>query len=903
MKRVKKFLFWILILLTTIVVGSFTASYLLRDKIVNYVTTEINKQLLVEINVSKIDFTFWKEFPSAALEFSNVLAHDPSSQNPLNDTLFQFEKVYLAFNIDDIYNEIYTLRSITLKNGSSSLYTDKKNRSNYIFWKTTSDTTSSSKFSVALDKVTLENIRLNWFHENRKENIKLNVKKVIAKGNFTDKEHSTALYGSVKVKKLQFDNNQFLPNEDLKLDIGFEVNDKNFQISRGYLTLREHYKFDVKGKFKEDEYSLSINGNNLDVNAIRELIPKKHLTSIQDYKGKGKLNLNLAIEKPKKSQRQKITADFVVKGGTLVHQKTNYKIENLNFSGHYSNGNKMSPWTSEINIKDFSAQFKSGKIEGNFYAFNFKRPKIKLNLDANYDLNDFLTFFPSDTIESAKGKVAIQATFEGRLQQADTILPKDIINSKVSGNLKLNDVSFALKRDDLTYNDFNTDLTLINNSVKINSFEGKVSDSDIRLKGTLSNFLPWMFFDNETLKINANLQSKHINLNQVLSGENSSKKEDDSYQLHLPQRVITSINFNIENLILEKLDANQLRGKISSDKNTLKLNDIYLESLDGIVKGKLHLTERPQGNFILKSKGTLRNIDIHQLFVVFEDFGQSSIQSRHLKGKLNSNYTLTARLKSNLHVDTKSINIRSDLKVEDGELINYEPLTEVTKDFNENKILRLFIKLDDFNQRLKHIKFKTLQNKFSIKDETLFIPYMKIESSALDINLAGTHTFDNHIDYLLDFNLKQVLTRKEKIKDTEYGYIKDDGTGNKMVFLKITGSVDTPKISFNRKASKSYSKELINKEIQTTKKILKEEFNLNGHKNKRNEEPTQEADFELDLEDFHKEDKKETSKTISTKNDTTDSSKGLKKILKKVRNSKKEEKSKFEEWEFEDDDY
>lgn len=905
MKWAKKLFTWLFLILLIVVASGSAISYMMRDKIVDYLKSEINKQLIAEINVESIDFTVWKQFPMAALEFTQVTAHDSKSKATVDDTLFHFEKVYLAFNIEDIYNEKYTIRSIALKNGAASLHTDKNDKSNYIFWKETPDDTTQTQFAVALEKVTLENVEVNWFHQKRKENISLKIPKITAKGKFSDKEHSTALYGEAYINKLQLDNSNYLEGEKVKLDIGFEVGEyNNFQISRGLLSLRKKYDFDIKGKVNGNVYQFDIAGKNLDLNAIRELVPAKHLESTKDYDGQGKVDFHCLIERPKNKTRQKITAEFEVKDSKIKHKPSGYTIEQLSLKGAYTNGNKMSPWTSELTINDLNAVLKSGNIKGNLKMRNFKRPNVQLHLDAAYAVEDFLQFFPSDTIESATGNVQFDVDFSGIIQNPDTIKPQDLIKAKVSGHLNLTDFAFKLKKDQLEYNNFNTKLELKNNSVTVHELNGNIANTDIALKGKFTNFLPWLFYKTETLSVQANLKSNHVNLDQLLSGEEKSASSEE-YQLHLPRNIKSDIQFNIGKLNLEKLLAENIKGRLRSNFNTLRFSDISLDALQGNVKGDLKLVERRDGDFNIASNGQLSNIDINQLFIVFDNFGQNSIKAEHLKGTANSKYAFKALLKNDLHVDMNTLDITADLTINKGELIGYKPLMSITKDFNENKILRLFIKLDDFNERLKHIHFSKLQNTFRIKDQTLSIPAMKIASSALDINVAGTHTFDNKIDYLLDFNLKQILTRKEKIKDTEYGYIKDDGTGNKMIFLKVTGTVDNPDISLNRKASSAHSKAIIQKEIFNAKKILKEEFNLSNDKNKRNDEPIQEADFELDLGEFEEEEEKQGDKKTkpnTTQQDTTNQ-KGLKKLLKKMTKEQKEEKSKFEEWEFEDDDF
>ena len=57
------------------------------------------------------------------------------------------------------------------------------------------------------------------------------------------------------------------------------------------------------------------------------------------------------------------------------------------------------------------------------------------------------------------------------------------------------------------------------------------------------------------------------------------------------------------------------------------------------------------------------------------------------------------------------------------------------------------------------------------------IPQMDIRSSAIDLNASGTHSFNNEIDYAMDFSLSE-LCRAERISTEPYNeYVQRDPKG------------------------------------------------------------------------------------------------------------------------------
>ena len=123
-------------------------------------------------------------------------------------------------------------------------------------------------------------------------------------------------------------------------------------------------------------------------------------------------------------------------------------------------------------------------------------------------------------------------------------------------------------------------------------------------------------------------------------------------------------------------------------------------------------------------------------------------------------------------------------------------------------------------KRLNEISFSTLKNEITIKNEQVIVPRMNIASSALNMNVSGTHDFSNEVDYRFDFKFRDLLTND---RDSEFGEIIDDGTGFRM-FLKMTGNIYDPDLEWDREQQKQSAKEYRQEEKKQIKEMLKSEF-------------------------------------------------------------------------------
>jgi len=207
------------------------------------------------------------------------------------------------------------------------------------------------------------------------------------------------------------------------------------------------------------------------------------------------------------------------------------------------------------------------------------------------------------------------------------------------------------------------------------------------------------------------------------------------------------------------------------------------------------------------------NINIRELFYQFENFGQNYFVAENIKGHVSSNVQFASVWDKQLNLNKEKLYVLADLTINKGELINYKPLLSLSK----------FIDVDD----LEHIKFSTLQTQIEIKNQIIYIPKTEIKSSALDVTISGTHSFDNVIDYRFKLLMNDVLWKKAKSKkkeNSEFGYEEDDGLGKAVLFLRMTGTVKNPKISYDTKSLKEKWNDDIKEEKRTLKQILKDEF-------------------------------------------------------------------------------
>ena len=134
------------------------------------------------------------------------------------------------------------------------------------------------------------------------------------------------------------------------------------------------------------------------------------------------------------------------------------------------------------------------------------------------------------------------------------------------------------------------------------------------------------------------------------------------------------------------------------------------------------------------------------MFTQLNNFGQTAIIDKNLQGKATAQIDFSATWNDHLVCDLSSILVGADITVNKGELIDFASLESLSK----------YIELKE----LKRIKFSTLKTHVDIKNQLISFSKTEVSNSALNLDVWGTHSFNNEIDYHIKLLLSEYLAKR-----------------------------------------------------------------------------------------------------------------------------------------------
>jgi hypothetical protein len=841
-KKIFKFFFWTITSIVLIIGICAALVFFYEDEVKAIAIKELNKHLKTEVRIGpkNVDLTFISSFPKCAIEFKKLTAMEAWTKKQ-RDTLLYAESLSLKFNLKDIFNKKYIISHINLSGAKCFLKVDKNGKANYRVWETENTGAKSSNDSLQfkLEDISIKNLSIIYKDKQQKSKADFTINTLSFKGNFTEDTYELISKGNAYVNSFSVGKTNYITNKKLNLDVEFAVNKNNYLVKKSEFALNEMY-FTLNGdlNYKDSLQSLKLDykGKNMDIESVLSLLPEKYKSRVKDYKSTGEFfasgNLTYQL-----NQSFTINSQFGINNAAIEYIPKSTRLTNVVVNGEL----KVNAKESYLNLTKISATLKEDNFSGNFVMRDFNNPYIDVAASGNFNLENVYSFWPIDTLIKLKGSLKIDSEIEGLLSD----LKEQAFSAKVKINLNatVKNLEAQFKGDENTFAVENCSVTAKNREVEVHDLKLKRGNSDIALNGKLPGIYNYLLDRTAPLIITGNLYSNYIKLEDFMVKYKSS--EDKTAPI-IPKNIQFKLNAAILKFSYDKFEAQSLTGEIEIKNQKAIVSDMRLMTMQGEAEIDAYADNSGKKlEVVMQSK--LKNINVRDMFSEFHNFGQATLTDKNINGFITASIDFSGNWDNQLNANLNSIGATTDFTIERGELIDFKPLESLSK----------FVDLKE----LQRIKFSSLSSHLEIKNSTIYIPLTTIKNSALNIDFNGTHTFNNEIDYHIRLLISELMAKKRKNNDDEFGPVENDPDNRRNAFILMTGTIDNPLTKYDRKGLKQKIKEDLKREKQSIKELLRTEFGL-FKKDTLSKKPGNKADQKFELE---KPDNKTPKKTLEVK--------------------------------------
>ncbi len=791
-----------------IVIGS-SLIYYYQDELIQRFVTEANKYLNTPVTVGEISVSPIENFPDISFSFKNIKI--AGSQKKDNQPLMVADKLTFTLNPFNFLDKNYTIEEIHIVNALWHMKIDPDGNINYDIIKKL-EGSSEGKLAFKLSRITLEKVHFIYVNEKTPIQIDIQSSYTDAKLGSINNIYDIEAKGKYDVALISINGQSYVKNKLVETNALLNYNDNNkflriapsklFLSSSEFLTYGEYHFKDAQ------DIEIYLEGKQTNISSISALLPEKASTIINNYESKGEVYFDLAL---KGELGQKIGPSLDIRFGLvdadLIHPTSGMTIKKANVEGYYQSNDLNDNEKSLLELKNIKGELEGEEFTSDLTINNFKDPILKFAFLGKIDMQSLLKFYRPKGLTEATGTLDIDVSFDGKINNLKSkSLAGDI---KTSGQMNLEAVNLSFETVKLPLENLNGLLLFNNNDVALNDVEGLFGNSDFKLNGYFKNILAFLLLENEPIGIEANLESKYIDMDELLT--TTQNDGSSGYKFDLSPRLRLKFNCKVNRLAFRRFHPKQLTGNLLIKDQVANTDKIAFKGLGGHVELSGIADAQNNNKIKVNTKFKITNVNIDSAFYIFENFNQGFIEDKHLKGKVMADVTASMIFNKELTLDQQSLESTITTTISGGELNNFEPLKKLSKFVDEDA--------------LDHLKFSDLATDIFIKDKTIYLPQMEVKSNITWLKISGTHTFDQHIDYKIVTPLR---SQKKIDKDEAFGAIEEVG-GQSLLYLKITGTASDYKVSYDKTEVKKKIVADLKKEVDE----LKAAFKNKGEKEKK----------------------------------------------------------------------
>lgn len=773
--------------------------YVKRDALKQRAVAELNKTLAVPLVIGSVDISL-KKFPKAAVVFNTVYCQGANSSE--GDTLLYAKRAYLEFDIWKILQSPLTIDAISVEDGLLSIKRFETGKHNYLIWKDTDTAKESSLFS--LEGVYLSDMRVNYFQEDIDLEVVSFQKMAGLKGNFVADGFNFFIKHSGFINSLEYAGAVYLKNETLSNELKLVSNTDNVFIENGkaateFLQAKYQLEYNENSTFFE-----ATSSNDIKLSAIIAKAKQQGWVN----KNFGDLTGNASAKFAYKSKDKSVQYSVIGKLNEGGYKGAKIGVQKI--SGPYEYA--VLDGIAGINAPNFTVKYPSGEVTGSLRIQNLDRPKVTASLDAELEIEDWKKLLMLDTLQNVSGKLKMTVDFKNQFSSFDAVTPKDLLNAEVNGAIKFSEVAFGFKNSKQNVKNLRGAVELQGKNVRLRELYFVSGSSDIFIDGNLTNAINWIYFKGEKMRVNGRLVAQEIKLEDFIKPGSNASTKATPYDLTFVNNLEANLTLDVMAFSFYTFKASSISGMLVGRDGLFKGSNIKLNACNGSLNGSFsfYTASLP---YYGSTAFTATTVNIPQLFSSFNNFGQSTLTNTHLKGTGSAVVEARAKMNDRLEIDVNSIEATVDVRIANGELNDFEPMLALSD----------FAAIDE----LKKVRFSTLQNNISIANGVINIPKMEIKNSVLDLQLVGSHTFENKIDYTVRLQLADVLFNKRKgagSKGEFDDFIQEQNPeDDPSIYVKMTGDVDNPKIGLDKKAMGQSIKQDLKDQGQELKDIFKKD--------------------------------------------------------------------------------
>ena len=762
MKIAKKIFKWGGITLLLLIIAMIAIPFFFKDTIKEKVIEMANENLKANIALQDVDISLFKNFPKAQVTLNDFVL--VNKEPFVGDTLFAAKHIDVTLSIKDLLAGNYNLLGANVKDASVYIHLNKEGAGNFdIAIPSDKPEEESAPIKLDIQQYNVENLKFTFKMDDG--NLFMEVADIYhsGKGNFAEEVLDLDTQTKANVT-FAMDKSTFMKQVPITLQaiLGIDLKNQKYTFKQNKATVnRLDLVFDGFIQLLEEgqRYDLTFSTPTNSFQNFLALIPEEYSKSIENVKTTGNLTL-------KGFAKGDMVGDKIPTFGLEMYaDNASFKYPNL--------PKTVRDITIDLKINNTTGITNDTKVNLNKFTMSIDQDHFSARANvSNIVVNPFVDLAVKGTINLANLSqaypISLDKKFSGILRadiatQLDmkSVETKNYQNIKAQGNLSLSQFVYAGEEFVKPFHIDNLNVAFSPSHIGLSQFDARTGETDLHLTGTIDNLYGFAF-RKEILKGNFNLSSNKLVVNDFMqpAAETTTPKKETKEApktttkvpaqaaIKVPAFLDCTLTAKANTVLYDNLKLSNVSGKL-----IIKDEKVALENLKSdIFGGNIVLS----GDVSTKEKTPTFDVDLNLNRVnIPEAFSQITMLekiapiAKVVQGKVNTVINVKGSLKNDLTPEINSVS---------GDL--FAALIDSKIDSHGSALLSaLDSQFTGLN--LNNLNLKDVKAAVDFEDGKVKIKPFTIKYKDVAIEVAGSHGFDQQMNYKLTFNVPPQMLGKE----------------------------------------------------------------------------------------------------------------------------------------------
>jgi len=388
---------------------------------------------------------------------------------------------------------------------------------------------------------------------------------------------------------------------------------------------------------------------------------------------------------------------------------------------------------TKINVSDFRMVLENEPIQASAYVENLDDYTYDVKVKGAADLTKMTKIYPLDGM-TLTGRIVADIATKGKMSDVTAGRYDQL---PTSGTMGVRNFTFTSKDVPQGVKITTAQMNFTPQQINLSEYKGFMGKSDVRMSGSISNYIGYLFGKDQTLRGNLDFTSTQFDVNEWMASDpNAKPAAKDTVPLtvvEIPKNVDFVLASTIGQVVYSNMKLNDLKGNVIVRDGTVRMDKLGFNTLGGnfVTNGVYDSRDikHPKFDFDLN----IAKLAIPAAFQTFNTVQTMMPLAQHMNGDVSTNFKIAGELTQNMMPNLKTLTGGGLLKIAEA-MIKDAP------------VLQKLVSATKLNS-LSSMQLKDLLLQASIKDGKIEYKPFDVKVGAYKMNLSGGNFLDGTLDY------------------------------------------------------------------------------------------------------------------------------------------------------------